>query len=54
MKLTIRIALLCIIAVVGLSAAITKNFGQPIVTVPGVYENLPSVRTLAILKVCES
>ena len=39
MKSAIRIVLLCLIAVVGLSAAITKNFGQPIVTVPGVYEN---------------
>ncbi len=39
MKLTIRIGLLCLVAVLGLSVAITKNFGQPIVTVPGVYEN---------------
>jgi len=39
MKLTIRIALLCLIVIAGLSVAITKNFGQPIVTVPGVYEN---------------
>src|SRR5947207_4367695 len=39
MKLTIRIALLCLITVVGLSVAITKNFGQPIVNVSGVYEN---------------
>ena len=39
MKLTFRIAVLAIVAVLGLGFAITKNFGQPIVTVPGVYEN---------------
>ena len=39
MKLAMRIVLVCLVAVVVLSAAITKNFGQPIVTVPGVYEN---------------
>src|SRR4051812_10881187 len=39
MKLTIRIALLCLVATVGFGVAITKNFSQPIVTVPGVYEN---------------
>ena len=39
MKSAIRITLLCLVAVVGLSAAITKTFGQQIVTVPGVYEN---------------
>ncbi len=39
MKLTIRIALLCLVTIFGLSIAITKNFGQPIVTVSGIYEN---------------
>ena len=39
MKQPIRIALLCLVAVAGLSVAISKNFGQQIVTVPGVYEN---------------
>jgi hypothetical protein len=38
-KLTVRIALFSLLAVAGLSLAITKNFGQPIVTVAGVYEN---------------
>lgn len=39
MKLTIRIALLGLVATIGFGVAITTNFGQPIVTVPGVYEN---------------
>jgi len=39
MKLAIRIALLCIVTAVASSAVFTKNFGQPIVTVSGIYEN---------------
>src|SRR5258706_9255518 len=39
MKLTIGIALFCVITVVGWSVAITKTFGKPIVNVSGVYEN---------------
>lgn len=39
MRFTTRIVLFSVVCLVGLTVAITKNFGQPIVTVPGVYEN---------------
>lgn len=39
MKLTTRAILFSIVGVVVLAGAITSNFGQPIVTVAGVYEN---------------
>jgi len=39
MKLTTRAILFSIVCVVVLTGAITRNFGQPIVTVAGVYEN---------------
>jgi len=39
MKLTTRVILFSIVGVVVLAGAITSNFGQPIVTVAGVYEN---------------
>src|SRR6266403_4936868 len=39
MKLTTRAILFSIVCFVVLTVAIVKNFGQPIVTVPGVYEN---------------
>ena len=39
MKLTTRAILFSIVCVVVFTAAITSNFGQPIVTVAGVYEN---------------
>ena len=39
MKFTVRLVLFSIVCLVGLTVAIVKNFGQPIVTVPGVYEN---------------
>jgi hypothetical protein len=39
MKLTTRVVLLSVVCLMGLTIAIAKNFGQPIVTVPGVYEN---------------
>jgi hypothetical protein len=39
MKLTTRAILFSIVCLVVLTVAITSNFGQPIVTVAGVYEN---------------
>ena len=39
MKFTTRVILFSILCLVVLTVAMTKNFGQPIVTVPGVYEN---------------
>ena len=39
MRLTVRIALVFVIGVGALTFYITKNFGQQIVSVPGVYEN---------------
>src|SRR6266481_9162894 len=39
MRLIVRVALFSFVCMVVLTAAMTKNFGQPIVTVPGVYEN---------------
>ena len=39
MKLTTRAILFSIVCVVVFTAAVTSNYGQPIVTVPGVYEN---------------
>src|SRR6266403_2307593 len=39
MKLTTRAILFSIVCFVVLTVAITTNFGQPIVTVAGVYEN---------------
>ena len=39
MKSTARVALLSLVCLTALTVAIAKNFGQPIVTVPGVYEN---------------
>ena len=39
MKLTTRAILFSIVCVVVFTVAISSNFGQPIVTVPGVYEN---------------
>ena len=39
MKSTVRIVLLFAVACAALTLVIKKNFGQPIVTVPGVYEN---------------
>jgi hypothetical protein len=39
MKLITRAILFSIVGVVVLTAAITSNFGQPIATVAGVYEN---------------
>src|SRR2546421_1301669 len=39
MKLTTRPILFSIVCLVVLTVAITRNFGQPIVTVPGVYES---------------
>ena len=39
MKFTTRVILFSILCLVVLTVAMTKNFGQPIVTVPGVYES---------------
>ena len=39
MKLIVRVALFSFVCIGVLTVAIEKNFGQPIVTVPGVYEN---------------
>src|SRR5437899_4176979 len=39
MKSIVRVALFSFVCMVILTVAIAKNFGQPIVTVPGVYEN---------------
>ena len=39
MKLPTRAILFSIVCVVVFTVAISSNFGQPIVTVPGVYEN---------------
>lgn len=39
MKVTTRAILFSIVCLVGLTLTIAKNFGQPIVTVAGVYEN---------------
>lgn len=39
MKSTARAILFSIVCLLGLSVAIVKNFGQPIVTVAGIYEN---------------
>src|SRR2546421_11339072 len=39
MKLSTRAILFSIVCVVVLTVTITRNFGQPIVTVPGVYES---------------
>lgn len=39
MKFTARLVLFSIVCLVGLTLAVVKNFSQPIVTVPGVYEN---------------
>lgn len=39
MKLTTSAILFSIVCFLGLTMAIAKNFGQPIVTVAGVYEN---------------
>src|SRR5881227_4408354 len=39
MKLTTRAILFSIVCLIVLTVAIAKNFGQPIVTVAGVYEN---------------
>jgi len=39
MKLAIRGLLFLVACVVVFTVTITRNFGQPIVTVPGVYEN---------------
>lgn len=39
MKSTVRIVLLFAVACAAMTLVIKKNFGQPIVTVPGVYEN---------------
>lgn len=39
MKSTTRVVFLSLICLTGLTVAIAKNFGQPIITVPGVYEN---------------
>src|SRR5262245_9895694 len=39
MTSTIRVGLLLLVGLTGLTVAIARNFGQPIVTVPGVYEN---------------
>jgi len=39
MKLTTRAILFSIVCLAVLTVAITSNFGQPIVTVAGVYEN---------------
>ena len=40
MKSTTRVVLLSLVCLMGLTVVIAKNFSQPIVTVPGVYENL--------------
>lgn len=45
MKFTFRIILVFVIGFVALTFVITKNFGQPIVTVPGVYENFSVGKT---------
>lgn len=39
MKFTVRIGLLFAVTFAALTLVINQNFGQPIVTVPGVYEN---------------
>src|SRR2546427_10768162 len=39
MKIISRIVLLSLVCTAVLTILIAKNFGQPIVTVPGVYEN---------------
>src|SRR5437016_11043647 len=39
MKIIRRIVLLSLVCMALLTVTIVKNFGQPIVTVPGVYEN---------------
>jgi hypothetical protein len=39
MKIIPRIILLSVVCTAVLTITIAKNFGQPIVTVPGVYEN---------------
>ena len=39
MKSTTRVILLSLVCLSALTVAIARNFGQPIVTVPGVYEN---------------
>src|SRR6267142_1659273 len=39
MRLIVKVSLFSFVCMVVLTAAIVKNFGQPIVTVPGVYEN---------------
>src|SRR5436305_14500185 len=39
MKIIRRIVLLSLVCMAVLTVTIVKNFGQPIVTVPGVYEN---------------
>jgi len=39
MKIIRRIVLLMLVCMAVLTVTIVKNFGQPIVTVPGVYEN---------------
>ena len=39
MKSATRVILFSILCLVVLTVAMTKNFGQPIVTVPGVYES---------------
>jgi hypothetical protein len=39
MRSIVRIGLFSFVCMVVLTVAIVKNFGQPIVTVPGVYEN---------------
>jgi hypothetical protein len=54
MKLTVRIALLCLVAVVGLSVAITKTLASQSLPCLAFTRISPSVRTLAISKECES
>ena len=39
MRIIPRIVLFSLVCITVLTVAIAKNFGQPIVTVPGVYEN---------------